>query len=192
MSHFWIAAHLFIFLCQAMPRTSTLCCPWHLSLSIHHALSPPIPNHLVVKKRTSIMDAAPACNPAVGVRTEMDRKIRQADGQDSLRELDGMLEAHQGNIRTGALPPGVHRMWIHPGDAHLLGPLARVPQLPDTQQHRELEWLVQSARRKREGDRISQEPRVARKSLGGVSGELHAQEGPTKANEALGQEQGPS
>lgn len=37
----------------------------------------------------------------------------------------------------------------------------------------------------------SQEPWVARKSLGGVSGERHAQERPTKAKEAFWQEQGP-
>lgn len=163
-----------------------------VSLSARHGLSPSIPNHLMVKKHTSIMDTAPACNPAVGVRREMDRIIRQADGQDSLRELDGVLEAHQGNVSTGALLPGVHRVGVHPGDAHLLGPLARVRQLPDAQQHRKLEWLVQSARRKREGDGVSQEPWVARKSLGGVSGERHAQERPTKAKEAFWQEQGPS
>ena len=122
-----------------------------LFLSVHHPLSLSIPNHLVGEKRTSITDSPPACDPAVRVRMEMDREIRQADGKDSLRKPDGVLEAHQGDVRTGTLLPGVHRVGMHPGNTHLLGPWARIPQLPGTQQHRVQERLVQSAGRKGEG-----------------------------------------
>lgn len=122
----------------------------------------------------------------------MDGGIRQADGQDSLRKLDGVLEAHQGDVCPGALLPGVHRVGKRPGDPHLLGPGARILQLPGAQQHRELGWLVQRAGRKREGDGVRREPRMARKGVGGVFGEEHAQEVPTKAQEPSGKEQGPS
>lgn len=141
---------------------SLLCCAsglypllsWHLRLSVHYPLSPSSPNQLVGRSRTSISDTPPACNPAVGAPRQVDRGIRQADRQDALRELDGVLEAHQGDVCTGDPPPGVHRVGLHPGDTHRLGPLARVPQLPGPQQHRELGRLVQVAGRK--GERWSQ------------------------------------
>lgn len=122
----------------------------------------------------------------------MDGGIRQADGQDSLRKLDGVLEAHQGDVCARALLPGVHRVGKRPGNPHLLGPRARILQLPGAQQHRELGWLVQSAGRKREGDGVRQEPLMARKGVGGVFGEDHAQEVPTEAKEPSGKEQGQS
>ena len=93
------------------------------------------------------MDAPPAGNPAVGVRRELDGGVGQADGQDTLRELDGALQAHQGDVSAGALLPGVHRVGLRRGDTHLLGPWARVPQLPGSEQHRELGWFVQITKR---------------------------------------------
>lgn len=96
----------------------------------------------------------------MGIWREVDRGIRQADGQDPLRELYGVLETHQGNVRMGTLLPGIHRVGLHPGNTHLLGPRARIPQLPGSQQHREQGWLVQVAGRK--GKR-----RISQESLGG-------------------------
>lgn len=97
-------------------------------------LLPTIPVFLATlqpgRSHTSVTDAPPACNPAACVRREVDGGIRQADGQDSLREADGVLQAHQGDVRTGALSPGVHGVGPNPGDTHLLGPRARVPQPP--------------------------------------------------------------
>lgn len=54
-------------------------------------------------------------------------------------------------------------MGQHPGDPHLLGPGARVPQLPGPQQHRILRWFVQIAGRKRKG--VSQD--LGREGAGG-------------------------
>ena len=116
------------------------------------------------------MDTPPASNPAVGVRKEMDGGIRQADGQDAFRELDGVLQAHQGDVSMGAFLPGVHRVGLHPGNTHLLGPRAGVPQLPGPQQHREQGWFVQMAGREREGVASARNHWVVRKGLGRVSG----------------------
>lgn len=188
MPHLGVVVHLFVL--------SVILCRWPLSfaarapvsLNVHHPLSVSslsVPNHMVEKRRTSIMDTPPACNPAVGVRREMDGGIRQADRQDSLRKLDGVLEAHQGDVCTGALLPGVHRVGKRPGNAHLLGPGARVLQLPGAQQHRELGWLVQSAGGKREGGGIRQEPLMARKGPGRVFGGRASTRSPHKSNRAF-------
>ena len=76
-------------------------------------------------------------------------------------------------------------MGLRPGDTHLLGPWARVPQLPGPQQHRELGWFVQITRRKRAGVASARNCWVARKGLGRVSGEWHAHEGPWSAKGGL-------
>lgn len=122
---------------------------WPLASAPHRPCVPGLPPATGEgSSRTSVTDAPPACDPAARVRREADGGIRQADGQDSLREADGVLQAHQGDVCAGALSPGVHGVGLNPGDTHFLGPRARVPQPPGPQQHRELGWVVQIAGRR--------------------------------------------
>lgn len=65
-------------------------CPWESA-----TLRPqPPPGTREGRGYTPIVDAPPARNPAARVRKEVDGGVRQADGQDSLREADGVLQAH--------------------------------------------------------------------------------------------------